>query len=476
MNGEYSEFFESILGVKQGDPLSPLLFCLLIDRFQQYVEERSPGMGIRMGVLLAIVLFFADDLLIVAKSPTELQHFLNLLQSFCADIKLTVNITKTVGMVFNGGKKTTPVVYYNGQQLQFVEQVKYLGAIFHAKQGVKASRKNLLAAGKRAVHALHKCCAAAGINMPLAKCQIFDTQVMPVLTYAAEVWAVWCGTDCSVNKCVDNDIERLHLGFLRHLFGIRLSTSSWMILREFGRLPIFYFWWSKVIKFLIRMEKKEPVDSPIKQAYLSDLELLEKGKSCWMKCVLSFLQILFDDFPTFSDVRSIQQKIRGLSLMDVRKAMVQKWKEFWVEVSQGTRQATKSLYYSTYVAGDVVHDKHEWFIQAPHLHVYMSGVLHSNLTRFRLGNHDLLVEKRRWVKPEYRDGFDCTCRCCGMGRVEDEYHFLFECVHFERIRLEDKYADMLSSAGGDIRTLLTYKDQLIVAKFISDMTRARTQI
>ena len=105
VNGTYSEIFECLVGVRQGDPLSPILFGLLIDRFHEYVEKRAPGKGFIFGVLLVAVLFFADDLLVVAQSLEELQLFLDLLNAFCSEIKLQVNVSKTFGVIFNASRK-----------------------------------------------------------------------------------------------------------------------------------------------------------------------------------------------------------------------------------------------------------------------------------------------------------------------------------------------------------------------------------
>ena len=72
-------------------------------------------------------------------------------------------------------------------------------------------------------------------------------------TYASEVWAPELFSD--FEKCLSNKMEKLHIGFLRGIFHIRNSTSPWMTLREFGRLPIFFYWWSKVLKFMKRAHK-----------------------------------------------------------------------------------------------------------------------------------------------------------------------------------------------------------------------------
>jgi hypothetical protein len=53
---------EARRGVKQGDPLSPLLFGLLIYRIKRVLEERLPGVGVLVKGKRLLDLIYADDL------------------------------------------------------------------------------------------------------------------------------------------------------------------------------------------------------------------------------------------------------------------------------------------------------------------------------------------------------------------------------------------------------------------------------
>jgi len=44
-----SQPFESTRGVKQGDPLSPLLFGVFFDRIEKWFSEKLPGVGVELG-------------------------------------------------------------------------------------------------------------------------------------------------------------------------------------------------------------------------------------------------------------------------------------------------------------------------------------------------------------------------------------------------------------------------------------------
>jgi len=339
-----------LFGVRQGDPLSPILFGLLIDRFQEYVEQRSPGKGFRMGTLLLIVLFFADDLLLVARDVDELQHFLDLLQAFCAEIKLQVNVSKTFGVIFNAPRSMVEnvTVHFDGRVINFTTDVKYLGVMFNSKKGERTCYNHLLASAHRAVYAVNQKCHVSHIHLPASKCKLFDSLVMPICTYACEVWVPGMFSDPSHDKCLKNDIERLHINFLRGLFNLRKSTSVWMILREFGRLPIFFYWWSKVLKFLARLQKLDD-SCVLKQVFLQECQLLIDGKDCWLHGVMEFMRNLYPaEVP--QRIHDRLQWVLGKSVSKVKKDMVRVWKRLWDHIHQGEVRASKMLHYHTVVA------------------------------------------------------------------------------------------------------------------------------
>ena len=89
INGQSFDFFNCYVGVRLGENLYPLLIALLINDLEEYLASKSVG-GITIGVkdsstveneffmhVKLIILFYADDTVIISESADGLQHALN---------------------------------------------------------------------------------------------------------------------------------------------------------------------------------------------------------------------------------------------------------------------------------------------------------------------------------------------------------------------------------------------------------------
>ena len=96
-----TNFFSYEKGVRQGFPLSPLLFNLYINDIFKLIDDKtkqSPELEEHSPIN---VLMYADDLVIFAHSEKQLQSHVTLLSEFCVKWNLQINIKKTKTMVFN---------------------------------------------------------------------------------------------------------------------------------------------------------------------------------------------------------------------------------------------------------------------------------------------------------------------------------------------------------------------------------------
>lgn len=97
------------VGVRQGDPLSPLLFNLMLD---EYLQSMDPNIGYSSEQLQLDGMAFADDLLVFASTPDGLQQRLDSLHTFLVARGLTINTEKsfTISKMPSGREKRTKVV------------------------------------------------------------------------------------------------------------------------------------------------------------------------------------------------------------------------------------------------------------------------------------------------------------------------------------------------------------------------------
>ncbi len=86
--------FDTTMGVKQGCSMSPTLFGLYIDQLEVHLQDHAQDDFELQGQKVSILLY-ADDIVLLSKSPTTLQLLLHVLQLFYGEKLLSVNMSKT---------------------------------------------------------------------------------------------------------------------------------------------------------------------------------------------------------------------------------------------------------------------------------------------------------------------------------------------------------------------------------------------
>lgn len=480
VDGEVGPSFSTTCGVKQGDPLSPLLFGILIDEFEAWLEKYMPGKGVRVGermMCVLLLLLYADDLALLAESAEELQEELDLLQKFCVARGLTVNTSKTEVVVFGGrGGSTrpaaaaaTPSWQFDGHTIPVSAEFTYLGIVLHSKICMAQSALDpLQRSGMKALWAMMARLKVLGIKDIYLKNHLFRTLVQPILVYCSEVWApklLQCIT--SADTMLKNKVQQVQDVYTRRVGGLRnKGVRREVVLREFGMDPISRSWMMAVVRYWNRV-----VDLPrtelVKVAMIDSLRRGVNGS--WGSQVLN----MFDRMGLTYVREEVNRYQQGLSLslplIPMHEA-VHRWNGIWLKGWENLPSPMAS-------AGDQVKlATYQHWMSAipdpsskprigrvlpstkapPHYVNYTSHIAPSyvqQLIRFRCGSHKLAIETGRWagVPREAR-----VCTSCQSGEIEHELHVVMRCPNYQHIR--DKFDDTLFEFLGGSQEAATASD------------------
>ena len=103
----------------------------------------------------------------------------------------------------------------------------------------------------------------------------------------------------------------------------------------------------------------------------------------------------------------------------------------------------------------------------PYLHSFANLKQRRILSLFRSGSHWLRVQTGRHKREQYADRI---CEQCNGHTVEDEEHFLFQCPHYECMRM--KYADLFDVAAQSLHAFFQQND-ITIAKFLTECKNMR---
>ena len=139
------------------------------------------------------LLMYADDTVLLAESPEDLQTSLNTMKDYCSMFDLEINIDKTKVMIFSRGKLRKSYYFnYGDQNIEVVNEYNYLGLVFNYNAKFNVAKNNSYQKGSKAMFSLLKKIRKMSLPVDVA-IKRFNNLVKHVVLYGGSVgvWKLW---------------------------------------------------------------------------------------------------------------------------------------------------------------------------------------------------------------------------------------------------------------------------------------------
>ena len=399
-----SQFFSSEIGLKQGDPSSPLLFMFFINDITQNINSDIESI-FTIDEIKIFMLLYADDAVLFAKSPVALQSILNDLERYCALWGLKINVKKTKAMIFEKGRHTSYDFYINNTKLDLVSSFKYLGMHFFKNGNWHRAQKRIASHASYALHNLFG--LFKHIELPISeKCKLFDTFVGSVLNYGGEI--------LGLNEA--KDIELIHSKFCRWILHVRKSTNLTGLYGELGRVPFIIQRKIRMINYWVKLlglndqSIHKKLYSMLKQDADNNISYNGSNWAFQIKSLLNELGLSYI---------WLQQNEFTIPVNLIKQRIFDNYYQSWYS---NINNSSRLSMYSRY--------KHDFLFET-YLDTIPDQKFRITLTKFRLSSHNLAIERGRFENIPRNDRI---CRCCNLHMVESEYHFLLVCPLYNDLR------------------------------------------
>ena len=208
--GSKSDSFPVRVGLRQGCPLSPILFITFMDR----ISRCSRGVeGIRFGGLRIGSLLFADDVVLLASSSHDLQLSLERFAAGCEAAGMRISASKSETMVLSRKRVECPL-RVGDEVLPQVEEFKYLGILFTSEGRMEREIDRRIGAASAVMRVLRRSVVVKRELSRKAKLSIYWSIYVPTLTYGHELWVV--------TERTRSRIQAAEMSFLRRVAGLSL--------------------------------------------------------------------------------------------------------------------------------------------------------------------------------------------------------------------------------------------------------------
>ena len=402
INDAITSSIRTMMGVRQGCVLSPLLFNIFMADFP---GSLSQDVGVHLTDNTSInCILWADDIILLSETEEGLNKLLSELNTYSGNNHLKVNTDKTKCMIFNKtGRLMRRDFYLGNTKLENVRSYKYLGLKITPSGEIKSALDDLRSRALKAYMALKNKLGVSFREHLDDTIGFFDSLVRPILLYGSDFWG-------ALKMPRNNPIENLHMQFCRQILGVQKNTTTHGVLLELGRTPLMLEAQRLSLKNWERIKDEK-----------GNILLCQSHQNACTKNL--------DWYQKIKDLLSnhgMQYRLTDPSQKNTANAFIGRAKDmFHQEAFTQIKNPESKLRTYGLIKQEI--GREEYLLQIKNTKI------RQKLTKFRLSNHKLMIETGRHVKPKPIDKEQRICPVCHL-KVEDEIHFLTECKIYDTLR------------------------------------------
>ena len=453
--------FSATQGLKQGCPLSPTLFSLYIADWEERVlSAAAAGMPLALPQLAGQPvppLLYADDMALLATTANGLQQQLRLLEQYCAERGLAVNVVKTKVMLLAGAADEQTAMQhvrrarhtFDGAPVAGVAAFKYLGLVFHCTQPVgEAAAEGRARVARFAAASFEGRCTALGLEAARLLLSLYRQMVDSTLSYGAAVWSPGLalaavrrlGTQAGAagGGSSLSAAEQQHYRTLRRLLGLPQRAPRATVLAETGEPPLHAHWLARTARFWNSLVAA-PEGSLMRQVLDASLQLAADHTPSRHRGPHGIAQMpwaaqLQSALAEAGIAADLQQR-QPLQPEAVQEAALQHYLQH-LQTAVQRRGASRLQHYFDCVRPECLEVAE--YGMAPYLVEVRERHRRLGLAELRSGVHWGAEERERLLGPARRPRDQRYCMHCAAaglgGRAEDADHIVFECALYAHLR------------------------------------------
>ena len=200
----YSSKYLLLAGIRQGGVLSPTLFSIYVnDMLTKFTSFGCQLLGLSVSALM-----YADDLVLMSPSVTELQAMINICCQQLAMLDLKINVSKSAAIrIGNRFKNDCSNLFALNDIIQWTNEAKYLGITVQSGSKFKCSFDKTKCKYYRAVNAI-LAKVGSNNNKPVTV-NLISSIARPILLYSVESLSLNKSELISLNHPWTRSFEKL---------------------------------------------------------------------------------------------------------------------------------------------------------------------------------------------------------------------------------------------------------------------------